>query len=321
MDKDGKLLFTNGKFERQLSHYTISSGSSTLSDYIFPKDFLDFQLMLKKTLENDQRTFIMEMRIIRPDGSDFQWTRWEFSISRDNLGEVQVSALGHDIQKINEKSLAFPDFVYEYQVKNEIMEGLFDDSLIGYWIGDFSEKKDHMSESLKKMLGYEDYLDFKNGIRWQNHIHQDDREKVETTLQEHFNSTGKFPFHCDFRLKTLTGLEVWVIGYGKVIKWDLEGRPLTMVGCFFDISEKKKSEILLEKQSLFLKDLTFNQSHLMRSKLANIIGILEIMDMSSCTKEISSYIDIINKEAKKLDDILRHSISNSSAFEKDNGSV
>lgn len=317
MDKDGKILFSNNKFQKQLSLYTNSTGSSLFEDYLFTIDFSNFKQMLNKALETDKRSFVMESRKIRSDGSDFHWTRWEFSIFKDILGNVQVSALGHDIQKFNEKSLTFPDFAYEYQIKNEIMEGLFDDSLIGYWVSDLDKGKDQMSNTLKKMLGYNDCQDFQTDVKWQNHIDKEDKIKVESRLEDHFKSIGKNPFHCDFRLRTLIGLELWVTGYGKVIKWDLDGKPLSMVGCFFNVSDKKKSEFLLEKQSQFLKDLTFNQSHLMRSKLANIIGILELMDLRSCSKDINFYLEIISKEAKKLDEVLRDSIYNSSALDND----
>ncbi len=315
MDKEGKILFTNEKFQNQLTHFKVDPGRNIISDYIFPNDFVDYQSMLNHALDTGKRNFIMEMRKIRHDGSDFHWTKWEFTLSEDHLGEIQVSALGHDIQKTNSKNLEFPDFVYDYQVKNEIMEGLFDDNLIGYWVWDLMEGKDHLIVSIKNMLGYNDFQEFRKGIRWQDHIHEDDKEKVELCLNNHFDSYGKISFHCDFRIKSLIGGELWVIGYGKVVRWDNEGKPLSMVGCFFDISEKKKSEFLLEKQGRFLKDLTFNQSHLMRSKLANIIGILQIMDLSTCSKEVNNYISILNKEARKLDEVLKESINNSSALE------
>ncbi len=315
LDKEGKILFNNEKFQNQLTSLKSTSESNFISDYLYPNDFVNYQLMLKHALDTGKRNFIMEMRKIIPDGNDFQWIKWEFTLSEDQLGEIQVLALGHDIHKTNSKNLKFPDFVYDYQVKNEIMEGLFDDNLLGYWVWDLGEGLDQLSVSIKNMLGYDDFQEFQKGIRWQNHIHQDDKEKVELSLNDHFGSKGKIPFHCDFRIKSLIGIELWVIGYGKVICWDNEGKPLTMVGCFFDISEKKKSEFLLEKQSRFLKDLTFNQSHLMRSKLANMIGMLEIMDLSNCSKEINSYMSIINKEAKKLDEVLKESINSSSALE------
>jgi hypothetical protein len=135
---------------------------------------------------------------------------------------------------------------------------------------------------------------------------------VEENLKEHFSSNGKLPFHCEFRIKNLHKKDIWVLGYGKVLQWSPEGEPLVMAGCFFDISERKKTESLFRQQSQYLTTVTFNQTHLMRAKLANIIGILEIIDPKKPSMETLHFLKMIKTEARKLDEELRKSISASS---------
>jgi hypothetical protein len=53
----------------------------------------------------------------------------------------------------------------------------------------------------------------------------------------------------------------------------------------------------------------------MRSKLANIIGILEFIDPKSLPIETAHFLKMIKKEAKKLDEELRKSISDSNSFD------
>lgn len=96
-------------------------------------------------------------------------------------------------------------------------------------------------------------------------------------LKVHFSDLGKIPFHCEFSVGTLEMKDFLVIEYGKVIEWNLSEKPLSIIGCFLNIAEKKKSEKLLEKQSQFLKDLTYNQSHMMCSKFTNIMWVLDMM--------------------------------------------
>jgi signal transduction histidine kinase len=91
-----------------------------------------------------------------------------------------------------------------------------------------------------------------------------------------------------------------------------------MVGGFFDVSEKKKSDDLLKRQSDFLKKLSFDQSHTMRSKLANILGILEVIDPKAIPSDQSTFIKLLKSEARKLDTALKQSIVNSSRLDFSN---
>lgn len=317
LDKTGFVIKTNPNLKSQLSLFPNSLIGHSFEEILYPKDFSNYQLSLNKALESGQINFKMDLRKIKEDGSDFHWTRWEFSIEEDIQGEIVVSGIGHDILKNNEKSIEFPNFIYEHQIKNEIMEGLFEDNLIGFWIWDIENNSDQLSVSLKNMLGYDYEVEGRPEIKWQRHIYSQDRKKVLQQLQDHFSSFGKIPFHSEMRIRTLLGKEVWAIGYGKVIKWNKEGKPLNMVGCFFDISEKKKSEVILEKQNQFLKELTFNQSHLMRSKLANIMGILEVMQPKQSPEELPELLALLKEEAFKLDKALQESIHSSSNLSSD----
>ncbi|AFL82810.1 PAS domain-containing protein [Belliella baltica DSM 15883] len=317
LDSGNRVLETNSKFHSQLSIFENSLIGQVFGEILFPNDFLNYQRLLSKTLEKGERNFKMDLRKINEDGSDFHWTRWEFSIDRGIDQEFTINGIGHDILKNNEKTIEFPDFIYEHQIKNEIMEGLFEDNLIGFWIWDIENDTDILSVSLRTMLGYDYEIKRKNEVKWKKHIHQQDFQKVLLQLNDHFSSFGKIPFHSEMRVRTLTGKEIWTICYGKVIKWSNEGKASSMVGCFFDVSEKKKSEGILEKQNQFLKTLTFNQSHLMRSKLANIMGILEVIQPKQNPEEVPELIALIKEEAFKLDIALQESIHSSSAFNSD----
>lgn len=318
VDQDGILQNANPNLKSQLSLFPNSLIGQSLGEILFPKDFLNYQNSLKNALESAQRNFKIDLRKMKSDGSDFHWTRWEFSIEADIKGDIIVSGIGHDILKNNEKTIEFPNFIYEHQIKNEIMEGLFEDNLIGFWLWDIENQKDQLSVSLKYMLGYDYEVEGKSEVKWKRHIHSQDRTKVLQQLDDHFASYGKIPFHSEMRVRTLLGKEIWAIAYGKVIKWDKNGKPVNMVGCFFDVSEKKKSEAILEKQSQFLKELTFNQSHLMRSKLANIMGILEVMQPKKSPEELPELLALLKEEAFKLDKALQDSIHSSSSLNQKN---
>ena len=74
----------------------------------------------------------------------------------------------------------------------------------------------------------------------------------------------------------------------------------------------------LAQQNQFLKELTFNQSHLMRSNLANIMGILKVMQPKKSPAELPELLALLKEEAFKLDKALQDSIHSSSSLNQKN---
>ncbi|MCH7415167.1 PAS domain-containing protein [Belliella sp. R4-6] len=314
LDKNGKVNNTNIRLKNIFTSVETPLIGQSFGEILFPNDFLNFQNSHRIAMEENSTNFQIDLRKVNEDNSDFHWTRWEFTITRKENSDFTIMGIGHDILKINEKIIEFPEFIYEHQIKNEIMEGLFEDNLIGFWLWDIENENDQLSVSLRTMLGYDNTSKDKKEVKWKKHIHIQDKEKVNQHLEEHFSSFGETPFHSELRILSLSGKEIWSIAYGKVVKWDEDGKPLNMIGCFFDISEKKKSEIILDKQNKFLRELTFNQSHMMRSKLANIMGILEVIQPRQNQEELDQLLSLLKEEAYKLDKALQDSIHSSSAL-------
>jgi PAS domain S-box-containing protein len=311
MDLNGIVLYANTKFHNQLAFYKGNVQGTKFSKFIFPSDHSKYQNLLEKTLHLKERNFVMDIRKLSHDGFDFYWTRWEFSIYSIEGRPQYILGLGHKIEKFSDINIDLPVGIQDVHIKNEIIEGLFENNLIGFWLWDILKNKDQLSLSLMGLLGFSSNGDqlYKGNLKWKKNIHPEDKKLVNTNLQEHFNSFGKVPFHCEFRIKIAEDDEKWVIGYGKVVEWSSNGKASKMVGGFFDATGKKKSENLLKKQNEFLRNLNFNQSHSMRAKLANIIGILEVMDPKANMVDSLHFIKMLKSEAKKLDQVLKQSIA------------
>jgi PAS domain S-box-containing protein len=320
IDLKGTILFANPKFQKQLPFSKANVDGSSFSKFIFPSDHSKYQNLLEKTLHLKERNFVMDIRKLSQDGFDFYWTRWEFSIYYFNGNPQYIIGLGHKIEKFSDVNIDLPVGIQDVHIKNEIIEGLFENNLMGFWLWDILKNKDQLSLSLMRIWGYSTNGGklVKETLKWKKHIHPEDKRMVNSSLEEHFNSYGKLPFHCEFRISAAGEIEKWVIGYGKVIEWTVNGKPSKMVGGFFDATGKKRSENLLKKQNEFLKNLNFNQSHTMRAKLANIIGILEVIDPSTDISDTLHFIKMLKSEAMKLDKALKQSITNSSKLDFSN---
>ncbi|MCS4436406.1 PAS domain-containing protein [Aquiflexum gelatinilyticum] len=317
LDRDANILDSNEHLQKETRFLNHALEGSSFSELVYYKDFSNYQSLLEKSLMEGERKFTLDIRKIKSDGLDFYWTKWEFTIISGNSENIEILGVGHIIENVNEKSVQFPDSINDLHAKNSLMEGLLEENLIGFWIWDIAQQSDQLSLSLNEVFGYSAIQKTKGqkNVKWKKHIHPSDKSKVETHLKEHFASNGKLPFHCEFRIKNLHKKDIWVLGYGKVLQWSPEGDPLVMAGCFFDISERKKTESLFRQQTQYLTTVTFNQTHLMRAKLANIIGILEIIDPKKPSMETLHFLKMIKTEARKLDEELRKSISASSSLQ------
>lgn len=322
LDSNNKIVHANRKFINQSHQKSIVVKEQYFEDSIFPDDFMKYNQLVEKALSQKERSFIIDLRKLQPDGSDFYWTRWEFSIELNNGKLIHIHGIGHKIQKFTDNNMDLPLGIKDMDIKNEIIEGLFNNNLIGFWFWDIPGHSDQISLSLYHMLDISHNGDkLTNRPLWKEKIHQDDQNIVNLALKDHFETKGKNPFISEFRLKLGQEKEIWVTAYGKVIEWTSEGEPKTMVGGFFDVSGQKRSEELFKKQKDYIQQLTFSQSHFMRARLANIMGILEVIQQESKGNHHDHFIKIIKSEARKLDNAIKMSIAQSTQLQSDEATI
>ena len=88
-----------------------------------------------------------------------------------------------------------------------------------------------------------------------NNIHPDDREKVN---EAYTNSLiTKLPYEIEHRLLLKSGEIKYVLEKCNT-EYDSTGKPIRSTGMVLDITKQKKSELELEKQSLFINTLLDN---------------------------------------------------------------
>ena len=72
-----------------------------------------------------------------------------------------------------------------------------------------------------------------------------------------------------------------------------------------DISERKKNEIFIKKQNDALSDIISFQSHEVRRPVANILGIINVLDKSNLSGENKNWIELLDISVKELDEIIK----------------
>ena len=76
---------------------------------------------------------------------------------------------------------------------------------------------------------------------WATLIHDDDRERVLKAMHDH--AEGRVSeYKAEYRIRSHSGVLKWVIGHGRAVRRDQDGKALRVVGVTRDITLRKQAE-------------------------------------------------------------------------------
>jgi PAS domain S-box-containing protein len=110
----------------------------------------------------------------------------------------------------------------------------------GIWDWNILTGDVYFSPVYYKMLGYADGEFPASYESFRSLVHPDDIERVENKIKDHIENAGGYVI--EFRLKKSDGTWCWIIGKGRVIETDEDGKAIRMVGTHTDITERKENE-------------------------------------------------------------------------------
>ncbi len=139
-----------------------------------------------------------------------------------------------------------------------VLREILEQSLAGYWDWDIPSGNEYLSPSLKKMFGYEDHEIENRADAWQKLIFAEDLPGVLENFKQHVESRGAIPYRSEVRYHHKNGSTVWVACTGRMIEWDVDGKPLRMVGCHVDITRHKQMEEELQARERRFSELIRN---------------------------------------------------------------
>jgi PAS domain S-box-containing protein len=124
----------------------------------------------------------------------------------------------------------------------------------GVW--DWNVKTDggYFSPGYYRMLGYEVGAFPAEGNAWKELIHPDDREHALLANMDCIEGRREY-FEVEYRMKARNGEWRWILGRGKCLARDEQGRALRLVGTHVDITERKRAEEALRETRDYLEKL------------------------------------------------------------------
>jgi diguanylate cyclase (GGDEF)-like protein/PAS domain S-box-containing protein len=118
----------------------------------------------------------------------------------------------------------------------------------GLWDWNLKTDSAYLSPRYYEMTGFRPDEVTPNRELLKQLVHPEDLPHVTATMEEHLG--GKTPQSVlEYRMITRNRRVIWVLGSGRVVERDADGTPLRMVGTISDISERKRMELSLEKES------------------------------------------------------------------------
>ncbi len=154
-------------------------------------------------------------------------------------------------------------------------------STSGLWDWELSdEPRVWFSPSVKALLGYAPDADIRmDASVYSEHVHPDDRPRIERAIARHFKT--REAFDIEYRMRHRNGEYRWYRSLG-VAQWNDAGRATRMSGSVTDVHERKEAELALRAE---------------REKA--LVTLASIGD-AVVTTDATGHIEMLNPAAEKL---------------------
>lgn len=253
----------------------------------------------------------LEFRITGLKGTD-RWLETHVSPMWDASGQISAMlAITRDIT-IRKRTLA------DYNNLDARLRLATETANIGLWDWTLNTNEVFFSKEWKRQLGYCDNEISNNFSEWETRVHLYDLPVVLERLQAYLKDP-QGTFESELRLRHKDGTYRWIYTQADVLRDESE-RPIRMLGCHIDITERKKAETNLAQKEARYRQIveTANEgiwtvdaegyTTFVNPQMARMLG-LSASQMTGC-----HYSDFMNEGTRESADAvfseLRQGISN-----------
>ncbi len=212
----------------------------------------------------------------------------------------------------------------KFRESEERWKFALDGSGAGVWDWAIDEDKVYLSPLFQAMYGFDKKHVEANPRAWSALVHPQDMPQVLVDFDEHL--AGKTSsYRNEHRVRCHDGSYKWILDRGMVVRHDVAGKPLRMVGTHTDITERKQSEKTLlelnnnleervsertaalevamqqaESATHAKSEFVANMSHEIRTPISSILGMSHLALKTDLSEKQRDYIEKISLSGEHL---------------------
>jgi PAS domain S-box-containing protein len=158
----------------------------------------------------------------------------------------ELEGLRQRIAALEQSELEFRRTRHALQEANERLDLALKAGMCGLWEYNVQTGEALFSKHRAEMLGYalEELEPHISG--WGRLVHPEDVPRVIDAINKHLEGRSDH-YECRHRLQAKSGEWRWVLARGRVVEFDVSGKPLRFAGTSVDITDRKLAEEALKK--------------------------------------------------------------------------
>lgn len=242
-----------------------------------------------------------------PDGSLVvqEWT--DTGIFDENGNAISYQSSGIDV---TQRFIALEQFKESDHKFQEIMNNL----PLVVWLRDKrNEKILFVNKAYEVIWGRPAQALYDNPNAYAETIHPDDlpsfQEAVESFLKEGF-------FSCDYRIMRPDGIIRWVSSKQYPVLND-KGEVVRYTGMAVDVTEAKEGALRIIRQNETLRQIAWEQSHIVRQPIAKVLGIAQLLktEKDLPAPDLNRFLDYLIESVTELDNMVKDIVNRSNEVE------
>jgi PAS domain S-box-containing protein len=138
----------------------------------------------------------------------------------------------------------------------------------GFWEHYPVEDREMHSPEWYAMLGYAPNAVTGGLEDWTKLIHPEDRSGALAAFSAYIHEGGQGMYEAQYRLRASDGSWRWILGKGRTVAWDAEGRPTRILGLNLDIQKTREAQAEIQRSQRLNKALL--------EQTSQFIGLLDL---------------------------------------------
>lgn len=296
---DGKYIYHNKKYMEDfgwvLKDKDLADTSAAVT--VQPYHHQLVKEIVAKCIETPNKVFQVEFDKLQPGGGP-KATFWHFIGLTNTQGEtVEIQCIGLDVTDLKNAETALKRSNERYEYVNKATN----DAILDWNILTGAVK---WGNGFFRLFGFDSKENY-TFEKWSLQVHPDDIKRIEDSLQDAIQDPAQDNWGGGYRFRKADGSYAHVEGNGYIIR-DENGNGIRMIGVIRDITERLNYITAIEKQNKKLLEIAWMQSHVVRSPLTKIIGLVDLIkDFPKNDAEENQLLGHLLTCAYELDNIIR----------------